>query len=244
MGNLNRTLQHQTDVIQQLTSQMQQQAARIQELESQLAQSRNENAQLKVTPDSVKDTSISNHELTIGLLKEMICLLSIDPKHRRFTSAMLDFAFLMHSLSNKAYKQLQTVLPLPSKETIRLHFQDRLRSALAEALNLEQLPHCFYKYRRQIDYDGVVVSMMTPSVGMTLPVSPLDHLLTSRTAVNYRLLTKNRVLYRRLWWRGSLIIFNTMTTGHVTGIRRVRKGPRSTLDLLDSSGNFICSIWK
>ena len=108
----------------------------------------------------------------------MICLLSIDPKHRRFTSAMLDFAFLMHSLSNKAYKQLRTVLPLPSRETIRLHFQDRIRSALAEALNLEQLPRCFYKYRRQIDYDGVIVSMMTPGVGMTLPVSPLEFTIT------------------------------------------------------------------
>ena len=55
------------------------------------------------------DKTTLNPALSTHLINELRCLLQVDPRHRRPSQEMLDFAFLIKSLSNRTYRQLRTM---------------------------------------------------------------------------------------------------------------------------------------
>lgn len=151
--------------INKLKSQIQEQNAKILHLqslyekerdtrikqESQIARLQKQLGDIAQLPSSLpNDKTITNPTLSLRLLNELRTLLTTDPKHRRPSQDLLDFSFLIKSLSGKAYRQLRSVFPLPCKETIRLHFYDRIRSHVTATLDTTKLPEKLAAYRAQI----------------------------------------------------------------------------------------------
>lgn len=93
------------------------------------------------------DHTISNPALTARLLPELIRLAACPPSHRRYSTELLQFAFLIKSLSPKAYRQLRTLFPLPCKETLRQHFSQTIRQSIIETLRADQVAGKLETYR-------------------------------------------------------------------------------------------------
>ncbi len=119
------------------------QSQRISELEQIITTMRD-------TQPHPNDRTLGNPTLSVQLIMELRELLTVDPKHRRYSKEMLEICFLIKSLSSKTYRQLRAVFPFPCKETIRLHFMEQIRKNIEETLDINSVHDKLAAYRASI----------------------------------------------------------------------------------------------
>ena len=90
-------------------------------------------------------------EFNSTLLSDLVKNDKVSKYARRYTEETLDICFVLNSYSPKAYETLLTMLPFPSRETLRKKYGPMVNKEVDNLLNIEQLSFLLDKIRESYD---------------------------------------------------------------------------------------------